>query len=131
MNELGALLRELREKESLREVSNRSGISHSYLGLIEKGVDLRSGKPIKPTPETLRILSKAYNYSYEELMKKAGYIHEANEMYHVAALDPSSKGLPVDLEKALQEGPVKYRGRLLAESECKKLLDIATILFRE
>lgn len=76
MNELGELLRSLRGKKSLREVADKADISHNYLSIIEKGIDPRSGSPVKPTPETLKSLSKAYNYSYENLMKSAGYLSE-------------------------------------------------------
>ncbi|MDR6555490.1 helix-turn-helix transcriptional regulator [Paenibacillus qinlingensis] len=74
MSELGNLLRRLRGDKSLREVAARAGLSHNYLSIVEKGIDPRSGSPVNPTPETLSALSKAYNYSYDELMILAGYI---------------------------------------------------------
>lgn len=61
---------------SLREASKKTGISHNYLSIVERGTDPRSGSPVSPTPETLKKLSEAYNYPYEELMKIAGYIDE-------------------------------------------------------
>lgn len=78
MKTLGELLKELRGKESLRDASKRIGISHTYLDTIEKGFDKRSGKHVNPTPETLKLLSKAYNYDYEKLMKHAGYLDNTN-----------------------------------------------------
>lgn len=80
MLELGKLLRKLRGKESLREAAARAGISHNYLSIVEKGVDPRSGSPVKPSPETLKSLSQAYNYPYLELMYAAGYVDEAESM---------------------------------------------------
>lgn len=74
MKTLGETIKELRGNASLRDAANRIGISHTYLDTIEKGFDKRSGSPIKPTPETLKLLSSAYNYPYEELMKIAGYM---------------------------------------------------------
>lgn len=74
MNELGSLLRILRGKESLRDAGRRANVSHTYLSIIENGKDLRSGNEVKPTPETLKLLSVAYNCSYEDLMRKAGYL---------------------------------------------------------
>lgn len=74
METLGELIRNLRGKESLRDASKRIGISHTYLDTIEKGYDKRSGKHVNPTPETLKLISKAYNYDYEDLMLRAGYI---------------------------------------------------------
>lgn len=78
MTELGRLLRELRGKESLRDVGRRSGVSHNYLSLVEKGIDPRSGTPINPSPETLKRLSEAYKYPYVDLLVKAGYLEEAH-----------------------------------------------------
>jgi len=52
------------------------GISYSYLSILEKGVDPRTGKDSNPKPETLKMISKAYDYPYEELMKAAGYLSE-------------------------------------------------------
>lgn len=74
MQELGAFLRELRGKESLRDVMERSGVSHNYLSIIEKGVDPRTKSPVKPSPDTLRSLAEAYHYDYENLMRIAGYL---------------------------------------------------------
>lgn len=74
MNTLGDLLKELRGNESLRDASKRIGISHTYLDTLEKGVDKRSGSIVKPSPETLKMIAEAYNYDYESLMVKTGYI---------------------------------------------------------
>lgn len=79
MSDIGKLLKELRGNESLREASKRIGISHTYLDTIEKGFDKRSGRHVNPSPDTLRLISKAYNYPYIKLLRLAGYIDEANE----------------------------------------------------
>lgn len=84
-NELGEYLRKLRGKESLREVSNRikGELSHSYISDIEKGVN-RRGNPIKPSPETLKILSEAYATDYAKLMVLAGYIDTDNHISEIS-----------------------------------------------
>jgi HTH-type transcriptional regulator, competence development regulator len=128
MQELGNLLRKLRDHESLRDVSCRSGISHTYLGIIEKGIDQRTGNPVKPTPDTLKTLAKAYNYPYEELMRKAGYLRERKEVY---LTDTNLECTPVELENILQNQPITYRGKALNEAECKKILDMLKLLFQE
>lgn len=74
MYELGELLTKLRGNLSLREVAKRSGLSYSYISSLEKGKHPKTGAPINPTPETLKSLSKVYNYDYNKLMKMAGYI---------------------------------------------------------
>jgi transcriptional regulator with XRE-family HTH domain len=128
MQELGQLLRKLRDHESLREVSSRSGISHTYLGVIEKGIDQRSGNPVKPTPETLKTLAKAYNYSYEDLMRRAGYLQESSETYIANnPLEPVS----VELEAILKNQRVSYKGKMLNEGERKKILEMLNLLFQK
>ncbi|MFB7812579.1 helix-turn-helix domain-containing protein [Paenibacillus chitinolyticus] len=73
MTTLGEVLKNLRGKESLREAAQRAGVSHSYLRYVEKGVDPRTGAALKPSPETLKRLAKAYTYPYQQLMNMAGY----------------------------------------------------------
>lgn len=79
MSELGDLIKRLRGNRSLREASKLTGISHNYLSIVERGVDPRSGAPVSPTPETLKKIAESYNYSYDTLMRLAGYIEEENE----------------------------------------------------
>ncbi|MCX7749091.1 MAG: helix-turn-helix domain-containing protein [Clostridia bacterium] len=78
MNNLGELFRQIRINKnwSIREAAKKMGISYSYLSILEKGVDPRTGKDSNPKPDTLRIISKAYDYPYEDLMKAAGYIND-------------------------------------------------------
>lgn len=102
MSDIGDLLKKLRGKESLREASKRIGISHTYLDTIEKGYDKRSGKTVNPSPDTLRMISEAYNYPYIKLLKLAGYIDEANdeEEFEAFISDP-------ELERWYKELPSK------------------------
>jgi transcriptional regulator with XRE-family HTH domain len=79
MSEIGKLVKELRGRMSLREASEKIGISHTYLDTIEKGFDKRSGKQINPSPDTLRLISDAYKYSYVKLLRLAGYVDEVDE----------------------------------------------------
>lgn len=76
LNEFGNFLRELRGKRSLREMERLTGLSHTYLSSLEKGVDPRSGKERKPTPEALKQISDAFpEVSYMSLLAKAGYVN--------------------------------------------------------
>ncbi|MFD1423398.1 helix-turn-helix domain-containing protein [Laceyella tengchongensis] len=76
MNELGELLKELRGKQSLRDIAEKTGLSHTYIRDVENGVRRASNTPIKPSPTALKKFSQVYDYPYEELMKKAGYLEE-------------------------------------------------------
>lgn len=110
MEKLGELIKTLRGKESLRDAAKRIGISHTYLDTVEKGFDKRSGKPVNPTPETLKLISDAYNYRYEALMTVAGYLHDtgkAEEEFQAFVNDPELgrwyKELPKSDEEDLQK----------------------------
>lgn len=78
MKNLGELFRQIRLSKnwSIRKAAKLMGISYSYLSILEKGKDPRTGKNSNPKPDTLRIISKAYDYPYEELLKEAGYLHD-------------------------------------------------------
>jgi len=78
MSNLGKLFKEIRlsKKWSIRQAAKKMGISYSYLSILEREVDPRTGKDSNPKPETLKMISKAYNYPYEELLKAAGYLSE-------------------------------------------------------
>ena len=73
LNEFGDFLKKLRGKMTFREAAERSGISHSYIRYLETGKRPGTNTPIKPSPDMLKGLSKAYNHPYTELMKMAGY----------------------------------------------------------
>src|SRR5690625_144591 len=99
---------------SLREAREKIGISHTYLDTIEKGFDKRSGKPVNPSPETLRLIANAYNYSYEKLLKLAGYIDEYDDE-HEHEHDP-------EFEQFVREVRVWYKDAPETKKEELRLL---------
>jgi len=66
----GEYLRTLRleQKLSLREAEKLSGVSNSYLGLIERGQ-----RPI-PGADILKKLAPVYNVPVRDMMRSAGYL---------------------------------------------------------
>lgn len=97
---LGNYIKELRGKTSLRDAAEKIGISHTYLDTVEKGFDKRSGKPVKPTPETLELISQAYDCDYGELMTMAGYIRGKHTIYLYAEdQSPSEDWVMLSFEK--------------------------------
>lgn len=72
MNYIGNFIREYRGKTSLRDFAERCGISHTHLDSIEKGIDPRTGKPVKVTVETLKKISNAMNMSINDLLLQSG-----------------------------------------------------------
>lgn len=79
MSAIGEFLKKIRGDMPLREAAKRSGLSHSYISSVENDKHPTTKAPVKPSPDSLKRLAKAYNHSYEELMKIAGY-YEGNEI---------------------------------------------------
>ncbi|MGG0486815.1 helix-turn-helix domain-containing protein [Priestia aryabhattai] len=76
--EFGLYLRNLRISNdlSIRQLSERSGVSNAYLSHVE------NGKRNVPSPDILRRLAEQLDVPYNEIMEKAGYIYinEAKEI---------------------------------------------------
>ncbi|BAF60147.1 predicted transcriptional regulator [Pelotomaculum thermopropionicum SI] len=128
MTKLSRLLKQLRGDEPLRDAAERAGISHTYLSQLEKGIDPRTGKEIRPSPETLKGISKAYNYPYEKLLAVAGYLEETGKS---AISDPSTPSLwyrdtpptKIELEVFLKNANVYFDGAPLNEEDKEDILD--------
>jgi transcriptional regulator with XRE-family HTH domain len=74
--EFGKFLEGLRGKTPLRVVAKKSGLSHTYIRDIELGVNRKTKAPIQPSYDTLKRLSQAYDYDYEELLRLAGILNK-------------------------------------------------------
>lgn len=72
MPEFGEYMKELRSRQNLalRDVSEKTGMSYSYLAQIE------NGKRNPPGPELMKKLAPLYRVPVAELMKAAGYLEE-------------------------------------------------------
>lgn len=81
MEDIGSFLKQLRGKMTYREASEKSGLSHSYIRYLEIGKRPGTNAPIKPTPDTLKSLSIAYNYDYQKLMEMAGYMNHVEKEF--------------------------------------------------
>ena len=81
--DFGSLLRRLRGRVSLREVTRRTGVSASYLSQIERGVS-------HPGTNLLRKLAELYRVDPDDLIRRAG---------HGAQPDPFSDQA-MDVERA-------------------------------
>ncbi|MDP4183030.1 MAG: helix-turn-helix transcriptional regulator [Bacillota bacterium] len=75
MGHLSNLIKARRQSAgfSLREFSEKCGLSHTYIKNLEE-TDPRTGKEIVPTVESLDKIARALNMSLEELLKEIGYI---------------------------------------------------------
>ena len=64
--DIGALLKRLRGRVSLREVTRRTGVSSSYLSQIERGER-------RPGANVVRKLAELYNVDAQQLLRRAGH----------------------------------------------------------
>lgn len=75
METLGSFIAKERNRRnlSLRDFAELCDLSHSYLDSLEKGKDRRTNKPVSPTIDTLKKLSKGLNKPINELIDMALY----------------------------------------------------------
>ena len=71
---LGEIIREYRlcHEMSMGDFSRMSGISKPYVSMLEANKNSNGGKPIVPSVETLRKVSRAIGISLDELLRKLG-----------------------------------------------------------
>ena len=67
---LGDLIKQYRtqNKISQRDFAKLCNLSHTYIAALEKNIDSRTGKPIAPTLDTVKHISKAMNMSVEDVL---------------------------------------------------------------
>ncbi|MFB0847289.1 helix-turn-helix domain-containing protein [Paenibacillus oleatilyticus] len=99
MSAIGEYLKKIRGDMPLREAAKRSGLSHSYISSVENDKHPTTKAPVKPSPDSLKRLAKAYNHSYEELMKIAGYYEESDTSEDTSELEEISE----NRKKAIEE----------------------------
>lgn len=68
---LGDAIRAYREEHgmSMDTFADRSGISKSYISLLEKNQHPNTGKPIIPTIKTYKLAAQAMNIDFDELIR--------------------------------------------------------------
>lgn len=126
MENFGEYLRTLRieQKLSLREAEKLSGVSNSYLGLIERGQ-----RPI-PGAEILKKLAPVYDVPVRDLLRAAGYLkdedislseeEEVDMAFRFVMNDPRYKsgtrikgGLTIEVKRFIIEMYEKATGKKL------------------
>ncbi|WP_342557797.1 helix-turn-helix transcriptional regulator [Lysinibacillus sp. FSL P4-0201] len=71
---------------ALRDAAKRMNITFSYLAMLERGKDCRTGNPINPTPETLQRIANAYKFDYLKLIEVVGFYDDP--FYNPALKEP-------------------------------------------
>ena len=98
MNYIGEYIRKYRGDTSLRDFADKCGISHTHLDSIEKGIDPRTGKPVKVTVETLKKIASAMNMSINDLLIQSGDVKISDLVFDNAE--------PVEISKQIIKIPV-------------------------
>lgn len=103
--ELNLKLEELRQnkKFTLREAAEKSGLSHAYIRDLELNKNRKTGQAIIPSPQALQKLAAAYDYSYEELMKLAGFVSSEVDPFDAILEDPEITDDKKELAKEIRD----------------------------
>ncbi len=123
--DIGALLKRLRGKVSLREVNRRTGVSGSYLSQIERGEK-------QPGPTVVRKLAELYRVDAQQLLRRAGHgpppdpygdeIHDVERAYRYVLDDPAFRvgtrpdgPMTINAKRFIVEMYEKFTGKRLLE----------------
>jgi HTH-type transcriptional regulator, competence development regulator len=120
MEDLGALLRRLRGDLSLREVSEMTGISHTYISDLERYMRKGSNREINPSPRTLKKLARVYNYSMEDLLKRAGYLDEVG----LEETEDGKRAYDLNAILTSHSEVVMWKGKKLSEAQRQKIVSV-------
>lgn len=68
---LGDIILNYRKEKGIsqRDFAKQCNISHSYIAMLEKNIDTRTGKPICPTLETIKNISIGMRIPIDDLLK--------------------------------------------------------------
>lgn len=107
---LGDIILKYRKEMNMsqRDFSKKSNMSHSYIAMLEKNIDARTGKPISPTLETIKNVSLATNIPIDEILKLLNdeqeivINKEASKFYMTPVYGQISAGQPNWVEDCLE-----------------------------
>lgn len=155
MNYIGEYIRKYRDGMSLRDFADKCGISHTHLDSIEKGVDPRTGKPVKVTVETLKKIATAMNMTINDLLIKSGdvkvedlvfdnaeIIDVSNDIIKIPVYGTIKAGIPiecqsdiidyVDIPKNWTKGGKQFYGlKISGDSMFPKYLEEDIVIFEQ
>lgn len=154
MNYIGEYIHKYRGDISLRDFADKCGISHTHLDSIEKGIDPRTGKPVKVTVETLKKIANAMNMSINDLLLKSGDVkledlnydnfteYDIDNITKIPVFGTIKAGLPiesqsdiidyVDIPKDWTVGDKKFFGlKISGDSMFPKYLEDDIVIFEQ
>lgn len=68
---LGEIIKKYRQEHSLslRAFASKCGLSYTYISMLERNIDYRTGKPIAPTLDSVKYISNAMDIHIDDLLK--------------------------------------------------------------
>lgn len=68
---LGEVIKKYRKENdlSLRAFASKCGLSYTYISMLERNIDYRTGKPIAPTLDSVKYIANAMNIPIDDLLK--------------------------------------------------------------
>lgn len=125
INKLSEFIKMKRGDMSLREFAKLCGnISHTQIDSIERGIDPRTSKPVRPTVETLSKIAKGTGVSVAYLAALANGDDFTDN-------DEPKKKIPKDLKKILDEEEITLNGRLMSPEDKEKMFRIIEAAYWE
>jgi transcriptional regulator with XRE-family HTH domain len=116
-NRLGDFIKSIRGDMSLRDFAKLCGISHTHIDSIEKGVDPRTNKTVRPTVETLNKISLGTGISIKKLVDLSMDV-VSDEITLIQAKEEVKCN---DLIEFLKQPEVLFNGKLLTEEDKAKV----------
>ena len=119
-------LKELRREYgfSLREFSEISGLSHTYVNQLEKASSFRGDKPILPSIETLGRIATAFDMPLNKFLNICGFSKKSyvlNETYYGASVNVEAE---ISKIRALLMGDVEITlGSKTLDEQAKKAMN--------
>ena len=101
---LGDVILKYRKEHNIsqRDFAKSCKLSHSYIAMLEKNIDSRTGKPIRPTLDTIKSVSQGIGCSVDDILK---LLNDEQEISLSTKIDESKilGGLAADFDKLNDE----------------------------
>lgn len=122
MNYIGDFIKKYRGEMSLREFAEKCDISHTHLDSIEKGIDPRTGKPVRVTVDTLKKIAKTMGMTINDLLIQSGDVKIEDLRFDNAELiDASTDTIQIPVLGVIKAGiPIEAQENILEYVEIPK-----------
>ena len=139
---LGEIIKEYRlsHKESMGDFANKTGLSKTYISMLEKNRNTSTGKPVIPSIPTLTKCAVAMGMTLDDLvsMLDADQIIELPKnttQIIQSKIDKSTaqetKKVPKELKKLLEDEEIALNGRMMSDEDKEKMMRIIEAAFYE